>query len=222
MKKGLSALALMIFLSGVCIAGPLPPGPGADLVYSKCQTCHGLNYVVESKGISKRQWESTIEEMEGYGLQVTPEEKEKIIQYLSSYMGPNPPPAVAEKPPEKLNGSKLFQTNCASCHQENGKGITGLFPPLAGNPYLFKDEYPVLVVLFGLAGPIKVQGEEFKNSMPSFSHLSDEEIASIINYIRKAWGNAKFFKKGVTPQEVARYRNKKLTEEKVHEYRENK
>ncbi len=219
MKRIIGILLGVILLVGLCIASLLPKGPGVNLVYSKCQMCHSLDYVTESKGITSKQWKAIVEEMEGYGLQITSEEKRKIIEYLSDYMGPAPKKVLHEAKMPEISGKKLFLDNCAGCHQNNGEGISEAFPPLAGNTMLFKDDYPVYVILFGLTGPIKVGNETIDDTMPPFYHLSDEEIASIVNYVRKAWGNDKFFKKSITPQDVAKYRKKELSDKDVYKLR---
>jgi mono/diheme cytochrome c family protein len=216
-------LALAV-LAGAALAEGLPKGPGVNLVYAKCQTCHDLQYLYDSKGISKADWEDLVHEMEGYGLQLTPDEEKKIIAYLGTYMGPNPPkPAAAEaSAPAKLDGAKLYAQNCAGCHQAQGQGVPGAFPPLAKNPELFNDDYPALVVLFGLQGPIEVNGQKINSAMPPFGHLSDAEIAAIVNYVRGAWGNDKLAPKDLkplTPEKVAELRKQALTPAKVHELR---
>ncbi len=157
--------------------------------------------------------------MEGYGLEVTSKEKGIIIGYLSKYMGPSPASSSTEKPSKKIDGRDIYFTNCVGCHQSNGKGFPGVFPPLKGNPMLFKDDYPILVVLFGLSGPIEVAGKRIDNTMPSLSHLTDAEIAAVVNFIRRAWGNIELFEREVTPDDVARYRKKNLSKEDVYKYR---
>ncbi len=216
-------LALAV-LAGAALAEGLPKGPGVNLVYAKCQTCHDLQYLYDSKGISKADWEDLVHEMEGYGLQLTPDEEKKIIAYLGTYMGPNPPkPAAAgASAPAKLDGAKLYAQNCAGCHQAQGQGVPGAFPPLAKNPELFNDDYPALVVLFGLQGPIEVNGQKINSAMPPFGHLSDAEIAAIVNYVRGVWGNDKLAPKDLkplTPEKVAELRKQALTPAKVHELR---
>ncbi len=84
-------LAVAIFSASfglVSFAQELPKGPGAELVYKKCQTCHDIQYVIDSKGISRKQWHSIIQEMKSNGLQITPEEEKRLLDYLSNYMGP--------------------------------------------------------------------------------------------------------------------------------------
>jgi cytochrome c5 len=74
----------------------LPAGPNRDVVSRKCQGCHDLSVVVEAAGLSRQDWNDTIEEMvTSNGMSVTPEERAKILDYLSSYLGPATPDSTA-------------------------------------------------------------------------------------------------------------------------------
>lgn len=88
-------------------------------------------------------------------------------------------------------GQKVYTTNCSSCHQANGKGQTGVFPPLAGNTVVTGDPTKVIgIVKNGLSGKITVNGVTYNGQMPAWkSQLSNNDIASVITYIRSAWGN---------------------------------
>ncbi len=87
-------------------------------------------------------------------------------------------------------GEKVYTANCAACHQPNGKGLAGAFPPLADSDYLERDRKEVLsVAIFGLSGPITVNGIEYNGVMPSMGYLSDEELAAALTYVFKSWGN---------------------------------
>ena len=76
-------------------------------------------------------------------------------------------------------GEQLFLNNCAECHQRDGKGIPNIYPALAGSEVVRGSGVDVaLVMLIGRGG------------MPSFAgSIADEDMASIINYVRNAWGN---------------------------------
>lgn len=223
-KSGLLTAALLFFAS--ITAAPaagiqIPEGPGANLVYARCQTCHDLQYVVDAKGLLPAQWKAVLASMQDYGLEISDQEKSKVLEYLTTYLGPNPPPA--KKQPEaqasKVDGSSVFQQSCAACHGSEGKGTPGYFPPLDGNPDLFGDrDFPVLVVLNGISGPISVEGESYNGSMPPFDHLSDAEIAAVVNFIRGAWGNASRASQmqPVTPEMVAEQRKQSLSPSEVH------
>ena len=93
---------------------------------------------------------------------------------------------------------------CGACHQPNGMGTAGTFPPLAGSEWVLeKDPARVIrIVLDGLTGPIQVKGQPYNSQMPGWRHpqLSDEEVAQVITYIRKAWGNNA---SAVTTEQVA-------------------
>ncbi|KYP13713.1 cytochrome c [Flavihumibacter sp. CACIAM 22H1] len=87
-------------------------------------------------------------------------------------------------------GKDVYENNCQSCHQENGEGIEGSFPPLAKSDYLMKDpKKAITIILKGLNEEIKVNGKTYSMMMPEQSYLSDEEIADVANYITNSWGN---------------------------------
>ena len=214
---------------GAGAAGPsqLPPGPGRDLVYATCQTCHGLEMLSESAGIGRDEWNSVLSSMQQYGLQVTSANREKILDYLATYLGPHPPPSsparAATAEPKAANGKALFEAQCATCHQANGQGVAEYYPPLAGNRDLFLARvFPVYVLLNGLAGEIMVEGKTYNGQMPSFSYLSDTDVTALVNYVRGAWNNPALQPESMTPIDaatVARARAKPMPPAAVHAYR---
>ncbi len=90
-----------------------------------------------------------------------------------------------------LAGKNSYQGICQACHQPNGLGLAGNFPPLAGSEWVLEDpSIPIKIILHGLAGPIVVKGESYNAIMPGFKDaLSDQQIADIVTYIRNSWGN---------------------------------
>ena len=91
---------------------------------------------------------------------------------------------------DKLEGSILYNTYCARCHQRNGQGDNNRFPPLAGSEWVTGDETKLInTVLHGLQGEIKVNGRSYNGLMPQNSHLDDHAIASVLTYIRARFGN---------------------------------
>jgi cytochrome c oxidase cbb3-type subunit 2 len=118
---------------------------------------------------------------------------------------------AAKAPPagdhDAAKGRALFTANCAACHQANGEGLPGAFPPLKGNAAVNDDEAAthIHVVLHGLQGA-NVGGVAYSSPMPAFGGtLSDADIANIINYERSSWGNQG---KPVTAEQVAAERAK--------------
>jgi cytochrome c oxidase subunit 2 len=91
--------------------------------------------------------------------------------------------AAREWTPGELaeRGSKVYATNCAACHQPDGKGIQPVFPALDGSAVVLGEHEPLVdTVLKGRAG----------TAMAAFGgQLSDLEIAAVTTYLRNAWGN---------------------------------
>jgi mono/diheme cytochrome c family protein len=99
-------------------------------------------------------------------------------------------PAAAPDPKEV--GRKLFSANCITCHQANGQGVAGQFPPLAGSEWVTSDATNrlIAIVLKGLQGPIQVKGQSYNNAMQAWeAQYSDQQFAAILTYIRSDWGN---------------------------------
>ena len=95
-------------------------------------------------------------------------------------------------------GEKLFNNAaCNACHQTTGVGVPGAIPPLAGSEWAQGPEDRVIrIVLYGLHGPLTVEGKTFNSAMPAFGRVSgggfnwtDEKIAAVLSYVRQAWGN---------------------------------
>ncbi|HEX5092008.1 MAG TPA: c-type cytochrome [Burkholderiales bacterium] len=222
------AAALLAFAATAAAAADfeLPDGPGRELVYARCRTCHDLQYVVDSAGIPQNAWATVVEDMGRYGLRVPNDERDRIAKYLATYLGPNAPkPAPAAAAPAKtaVDGGAQYQQQCSACHQPDGRGVPGNFPPLAENPDLFLARlFPVYVALNGLEGEIAVKGAKYQGVMPPFGHLSDEQIAAIVNFVRGAWGNAALRPSGfkdVDAAAVAEARKKPMKPAEVRESR---
>lgn len=88
-------------------------------------------------------------------------------------------------------GYALFSEQCARCHQENGKGVTGVYPPLVDSDFANGDPtIPIRIVLHGFQGGIERGGTTINGLMTPFSALlSDQEIADILSFVRTSWGN---------------------------------
>jgi nitrite reductase (NO-forming)/hydroxylamine reductase len=87
-------------------------------------------------------------------------------------------------------GEAVYLANCAACHQPGGEGLPGAFPPLAASDYLLGDRQQVMqAALFGLSGPITVNGMDYNGVMPSMGYLSDQELADALTYVFASWGN---------------------------------
>jgi mono/diheme cytochrome c family protein len=86
-------------------------------------------------------------------------------------------------------GETLYATNCSSCHMPTGDGLGGAFPPLANSSWLKNQKQVIGIVLKGLEGEITVNDEVYNAPMASFSHLTDRDIADVLNFVSNNWGN---------------------------------
>jgi nitrite reductase (NO-forming) len=87
-------------------------------------------------------------------------------------------------------GQALFAGTCSVCHQANGAGLPGVFPPLAKSDFLAADtKRAVGVVLHGLSGKVTVNGQEYNSVMPQMTQLNDDEVANILTYVLNSWDN---------------------------------
>lgn len=94
------------------------------------------------------------------------------------------------------DGKVIYEHVCQSCHMADGKGAKlgpAAYPPLAANAKLVAKMYPATMVVNGLG------------AMPAFgSMMSDEQVATVINYVRGNFGNR--YADAVLPAEVATVR----------------
>lgn len=106
-----------------------------------------------------------------------------------------------------VNGATVYQNFCIPCHQAEGQGLPGAFPPLAGSNWVTgSPEVPIKIVLHGLQGPIDVKGTTYNGVMPAFaSQMNDAEIAAVATHIRASWGNAA---SAIKASEVSELRSK--------------
>lgn len=87
-------------------------------------------------------------------------------------------------------GKLLYLQHCVICHQGNGQGTPGTFPPLATSDYLMaKPENGIRPIVEGLSGRIAVNGANYNNTMPPIL-LTDEQVAAVLTFVRKTWNNA--------------------------------
>ncbi len=104
-------------------------------------------------------------------------------------------------------GQDLYQ-RCVSCHQANGEGLSGSFPPLAASEYATaaNASVPIQIVIRGMQGPVTVKGVQYNGVMPPYGlgiEMSDDEVAAVLTHVRSSWGNSA---PAITPQEVAAVR----------------
>jgi cytochrome c5 len=84
---------------------------------------------------------------------------------------------------EPDDGAAIYQAKCAACHQPDGTGIPGTFPPLADNPHIADTDYVASVIENGLSGEIEVNGVTYDGQMPVLG-LSDAEASAVISFLQ--------------------------------------
>lgn len=103
-----------------------------------------------------------------------------------------------------VRGQRVFAGSCFACHQQNGQGIAGVFPPLADSDYIRTHRDRLAEIpLKGLTGEITVNGKTFNGVMPPQA-FSDQQIADVLTYVTNTWGNQG---PAVSAAEVARARS---------------
>ena len=86
-------------------------------------------------------------------------------------------------------GEVIFNQSCFACHQSNGLGLPGIFPPLAQSEYLLNNiDDAIAGVIHGRSGPLTVNGKEYNQLMPP-QNLSDDQIADVVTFVLNSWGN---------------------------------
>ncbi len=102
----------------------------------------------------------------------------------------------ADSPEAQLKrGKKIFTSaaGCQACHGPEGKGQPGLFPPIAGSPFVGSGngDRPIKILLAGLGGDLDVLGGHYNGQMPAIGQsLKDKEIADVLTYVRVTFNNA--------------------------------
>lgn len=87
-------------------------------------------------------------------------------------------------------GKAVYEKYCLVCHQADGLGVAGVHPPVGPGSWVGRDPRELIAIMMkGLSGKIEVNGEDYNGFMPSQAHLTDEEMADVLSYIRSSFGN---------------------------------
>ena len=135
-----------------------------------------------------------------------------LLPVLSFAQGKKSAPKSSGKPGTSLQlsmerGKAVYNLACLTCHQDDGSGVPNLNPPLVRTTWVLGSK-KVLIdqVLRGSQGKVEIDGETFHNNMPPMAHLTDQQIADVLSYVRNSFGNKASL---VTPAEVRIERAKK-------------
>jgi glucose/arabinose dehydrogenase/mono/diheme cytochrome c family protein len=191
MENGLPSGEWEVFADG--FKGPDPIESSGDAVYRPCGLAEGPDgslYIADSQ--HGRIWRIM------YYENGIPDYIEKTV-------------AVAHEAHEDkgideslTEGKQVYDMYCLACHMSNGKGAPGMNPPLVDTDYVLGDkERLIKIILNGLSDPIEIKGEIYQNIMAPHAFLTDKQIADVLTFIRKSWGNEASV---ITPDEVASVR----------------
>lgn len=87
------------------------------------------------------------------------------------------------------SGKIIYETYCLACHQEDGSGVPNMNPPLIKTDWVLGDSTRLIdVILKGLKNT-EINGDSYSNEMPSHDFLTDYQIAEVLTYVRKSFGN---------------------------------
>jgi len=134
-----------------------------------------------------------------------------VVTHIRNAQANRDPKVLLKQYPK---GAALFSSVCQTCHGPDGNGVKSLAPPLNQSEWVTGDKDRLIsVVLFGLTGPVSVNGHLYKapeinGDMPGIGYskeLANEDIAQLLSFIRKSWRNDA---DKVTTEEVAKVRQK--------------
>jgi mono/diheme cytochrome c family protein len=119
---------------------------------------------------------------------------------------------VSWKQKPAQSGEKVYKQYCLSCHMADGGGVPHLNPPLDGSSLVNKNDQQstqklIQIVLKGMTDRVPIDGEYYSNNMAAHAHLSNQEIADVLTYIRSTWQNKA---SAISAKEVAQMRKKLL------------
>jgi mono/diheme cytochrome c family protein len=87
-------------------------------------------------------------------------------------------------------GAVVYKNVCITCHQADGGGVPNMNPPLIKTEYVLGDKTRLAhIVLAGLAEPIEINGDDYKQHMPAQNYLTDQQVADVLTYVRNSFGN---------------------------------
>jgi mono/diheme cytochrome c family protein len=135
------------------------------------------------------------EEITNSSSHMTDDDLHAIAAYLKESGAPTSEGSserVAESDPQFTAGQAIYKDSCAACHLDSGAGAAQLFPRLAGSAIVQSDDPTTLIrmVLQGSRGA-GTGDAPTSPAMPALGwRLDDDQVASVVTYIRNAWGNA--------------------------------
>jgi mono/diheme cytochrome c family protein len=104
------------------------------------------------------------------------------------------------------SGKIIYETYCLACHQEDGSGVPGMNPPLIKTDWVLGDSIRLINVILKGLKDTEINGDSYSNEMPSHDFLTDSQIAEVLTYVRKSFGNKA---SAISSEDVRKQRVKK-------------
>ncbi|UYZ60678.1 c-type cytochrome [Hymenobacter latericus] len=86
-------------------------------------------------------------------------------------------------------GKTVYTQNCLTCHMADGGGVETMNPPLSKTTWVLGDKTRLVKVVLNGLEDVDIDGEEYRNVMPAQPHLTDQQIADVLTYVRNSFGN---------------------------------
>lgn len=87
-------------------------------------------------------------------------------------------------------GKIVYANICLACHMADGGGVQNMNPPLINTTYVLGDKTTLIkIVLNGFKEDVEINGQTYSNNMTPHSDLKDQQIADVLTYVRKSFGN---------------------------------
>jgi mono/diheme cytochrome c family protein len=113
-----------------------------------------------------------------------------LIFFLSSAMIQKHTVSKSQSSGYQVDSGKIFYENyCLACHQEDGSGVPGMNPPLIKTDWVLGDSTRLIKVILNGLKDTEINGDSYSNEMPSHDFLTDNQIAEVLTYVRKSFGN---------------------------------
>jgi mono/diheme cytochrome c family protein len=109
--------------------------------------------------------------------------------------GSTPPQALTEARPVAPGlaaadtGARIYDGNCIACHQQDARGIPGVYPSLVGSPVVLGD--PSALALWVVKGrrPSSMPAGRYPTTMIQFGWMNAQDAAALLTFLRSSHGN---------------------------------
>lgn len=97
--------------------------------------------------------------------------------------------AHTANPPDRDAGARIYGGSCIACHQQDGRGIPGVYPSLVGSPVLLGDPKELAAWVIEGRRPPAMPAGRYPTMMLKFSWMNDQDAAALLTYVRSHFGN---------------------------------